>query len=56
MTLGLPDADRLARKIALDKAVENAGHNVPAEEIVEDAEKFHAFLTGKPTTPTSESE
>lgn len=56
MTLGLPDADRLARKIALDKAVENAGHNVPAEEIVEDAEKFHAFLTRKPTTPTSESE
>lgn len=48
MSYGLPDPDRLARKIALDKAVENAGHNVPAEEIVEDAEKFHAFLTGKP--------
>lgn len=45
------DLERIARSTALHSAIDNA-RGATADEIVSDAEKFRAFLTG--TNPTSE--
>ncbi|ASR77246.1 hypothetical protein SEA_AVOCADO_45 [Mycobacterium phage Avocado] len=42
------DTERLARKLALHAAIDNA-RGADADTIVSDAEKFHAFLTGEGT-------
>lgn len=53
--IGQSETDREARRIALQQAIANdPGAN--ADVIVEDATKFHAFLTDRTDKPTTSNE